>query len=68
MLMAMSFSPLPVFMRIGAGEEFEVGTVTPEADTGTDDEGNASVTVRLPPPLIARALREAADEVEKAGA
>jgi hypothetical protein len=68
MLMAMTFAPMPVFMRIGNGEEFEVGTVTPEADLDVDAGGEASLTLKLPPSLIARALREAADEVEAAGA
>ena len=66
--MAMPFAPIPVFMRIGDGEEFEVGTVTPEADTGVDAGGEATVTLKLPPSLIAGVLREVADEVEKAGA
>jgi hypothetical protein len=66
--MAMLFAPMPVFMRIGDGEEFEVGTVTPEADTGTDAAGAATVTVQLPPSAIARVLREAADEMEAASA
>ena len=66
--MAITFAPIPVFMRIGDGEEFAVGTVTPEADTDVDAAGAATVTLRLPPALIAGVLREAADEVEKAGA
>lgn len=66
--MAMSLKPVPVFMRVGDGEEFEVGTVTPEADAGTDAGGDVTVTVSLPPSAIARLLREAADEMEAAGA
>jgi hypothetical protein len=55
-------------MRIGDGEEFEVGTVTPEADMDTDAAGAATATVKLPPSAIARLLHEAADEMEAAGA
>lgn len=66
--MVMPFAPVPVFMRIGDGEEFEVGTVTPEADMDTDAAGAATVTVKLPPSAIARVLREVADEMEGAGA
>ena len=66
--MAVTFAPTPVFMRIGDGEEFAVGTVTPEADMDTDAVGAATVTVKLPPSAIARLLREAADEMEGSGA
>jgi hypothetical protein len=63
--------PIPVFMRIGDGDECEIGTITPEvSEMERDENGAPFVTVSVAAPvsrLLPSLLRSAADEMERAG-
>jgi hypothetical protein len=55
---------MPIFMRIGDGTEYEMGTIEPEAsDMFIAPDGTATVQVRLAAP---RVLRQIADMIEGA--
>jgi hypothetical protein len=49
---------MPVFMRIGDGEEFKVGDIEPEI---SDLDDNGAAYVSLPASAIPELLRRAAD-------
>jgi hypothetical protein len=53
-------SPVPVFMRIGDGDEYEIGTFAP--DISLNGLREATVDIRK---SLAALLREAADEAER---
>jgi hypothetical protein len=62
--MAASLGKMPIFMRIGDGPEYEMGTIEPDAsDMFIAPDGTATVQVRLAAP---RVLRQIAAMIEGA--
>jgi hypothetical protein len=61
---------IPIFMRVGDGEEYEIGAIEPElGDIETDESGAPFVMVSAPVSrLLPGLLRSVADEMERAGA
>jgi hypothetical protein len=59
---------IPVFMRVGDGEEYEIGAIVPEiGEMELDDSGAPFVTVSTAvTSLLPAFLRSAADEMERA--
>jgi hypothetical protein len=60
--MPVKLPPLPVFMRIGDGTEYQVGTFTPDVTLGSD--GTAQVTAG---PALAGFLRRVEDAIRESG-
>jgi len=61
--MAVVIGKTPVYMRIGNGREFEIGTLEHEADTVPSIDG--ALTVEMRTPSLAEFLRAAADAAEQ---
>jgi hypothetical protein len=56
---------MPVYMRVGDGQEYEIGALIPEAgDLVITPDGTATVQVSL---IMPRLLRAAADKFEGVG-
>jgi hypothetical protein len=58
-----TIGPIPVFMRVGDSQEYEVGTLEPEVTYSEDVDGIARSDVSAPLNL-AKFLRALADAVE----
>jgi hypothetical protein len=65
--MAMALGSVPVFMRVGEGPEYEIGSIEPEiGDMELGEDGTAVVTVAVSVAKeLPRLLRAVADEMEK---
>lgn len=62
--MAVSTGRIPVYLRIGDGDEFEVGAFEPKTTTET---GVVTLHAEVDRPAVAAALRRAADLLDPPG-
>jgi hypothetical protein len=64
--MAMSLGKLPVYMRIGDSEEYEIGSVELDGELSDDGEGNTVLSADVSKLKLPEFLRAAADAMEEA--